>query len=41
MSNSEQPKEPDQPLYQRDKSAKEPKESEDEKNKPKQKPFLI
>ena len=38
MSNSEQPKEPDQALYQRDKSAKEPKGLEDEKNKPKPKP---
>ena len=38
MSNSEQPKEPDQALYERDKSAKEPKELEDEKNKPKPKP---
>ena len=37
MSNSDQPKEPDQTIYQRDKSAKEPKAIEDKKSKPKRK----
>ena len=40
MSNSEQPQEADQTLYQRDKTAKEPKVSVDTetKSKPKSKP---
>ena len=38
MSNSEQPQEADQTLYQRDKTAKEPKVSVDTETKPKPKP---
>jgi parvulin-like peptidyl-prolyl isomerase len=38
MSNSEQPREADQTLYQRDKTAKEPKVSVDTQTKPKPKP---
>ena len=38
MSNSEQPQEADQTLYQRDKTAKEPKVSVDTQTKPKPKP---
>ena len=38
MSNSEQPREADQTLYQRDKTAKEPKVSVDTETKPKPKP---
>ena len=40
MSNSEQPQEADQTLYQRDKTAKEPKVSVDTQTKPKPKPKL-
>jgi len=40
MSNSEQPREADQTLYQRDKTAKEPKVSVDTETKPKPKPKL-
>ena len=40
MSNSEQPKEPEQALYQRDKSAKETKDLDGEKNVAKPKPKL-
>ena len=40
MSNSEQPREADQTLYQRDKTAKEPKVSADTETKPKPKPKL-
>jgi parvulin-like peptidyl-prolyl isomerase len=40
MSNSEQPQEADQTLYQRDKTAKEPKVSVDTETKPKPKPKL-
>lgn len=40
MSNSEQPKEADQTLYQRDKTAKEPKVSVNTQTKPKPKPKL-
>ena len=40
MSNSEQPREADQTLYQRDKTAKEPKVSVDTQTKPKPKPKL-
>jgi hypothetical protein len=40
MSNSEQPQEADQTLYQRDKTAKEPKVSPDTETKPKPKPKL-
>ena len=40
MSNSEQPQEPEKALYQRDKTAKEPKVSEDAETKPKPKPKL-
>ena len=40
MSNSEQPREADQTLYQRDKTAKEPKVSPDTETKPKPKPKL-
>ena len=40
MSNSEQPQEADQTLYQRDKTAKEPKVSTDTETKPKPKPKL-
>jgi len=38
MSNSEQPQEPEKALYQRDKTAKEPKVSLDTQTKPKPKP---
>ena len=38
MSNSEQPREADQTLYQRDKTAKEPKVNAGTETKPKQKP---
>jgi len=40
MSNSEQPQEPEKALYQRDKTAKEPKVSVDTETKPKPKPKL-
>ena len=40
MSNSEQPREADQTLYQRDKTAKEPKVSADTETTPKPKPKL-
>ena len=40
MSNSEQPQEPEKALYQRDKTAKEPKVSVDTQTKPKPKPKL-
>ena len=40
MSNSEQPREADQTLYQRNKTAKEPKVSVDTETKPKPKPKL-
>ena len=40
MSNSEEPREADQTLYQRDKTAKEPKVSADTETKPKPKPKL-
>jgi len=40
MSNSEQPQEPGKALYQRDKTAKEPKVSVDTETKPKPKPKL-
>jgi hypothetical protein len=40
MSNSEQPQEPEKALYQRDKTAQEPKVSVDTETKPKPKPKL-
>jgi len=40
MSNSEQPQEPEKALYQRDKTAQEPKVSIDTETKPKPKPKL-
>ena len=40
MSNSEQPQEPEKALYQRDKTAQEPKVSVDAETKPKPKPKL-
>ena len=38
MSNSEQPKEPEKAIYQRDKTAKEPKAEAEAEIKPKPKP---
>ena len=40
MSNTEQPKEPDKAVYQRDKTANEPKVEEDTDVKPKPKPKI-